>query len=222
MRRQCFLASSLPAEHSTCEDAVRRRLGVTRGARLYRRDTLARTLFQVCSGSLKTQRETSNGGLVVTGFYLPGDIVGIEAMADGRYPSDALATMDTEVCQLDVERLMSKCATQPGLHEWMMSRMAFYVRRKDCDLCWSTGLHTDQRVLRFFLDLYDRLGRGADGDDRERALPMRKQDIAYYLHMTPETLSRNLAQLRRAGLLQVRHDRFSLPDTDRARSITQL
>ena len=222
LRRHCFLASSPPGDDSVCADTVKRRFAVPRGDKLYRRNTPSKTLFQVCSGSLKTQRETPNGGLVVTGFFLPGDIVGIEAMADGHYPNDAIATADTEVCQLDFERLLANCVTQPTLNTWMMSRMAVYIRRKDSDLCWSTGLHTHQRVLRFFLDLYDRLGHVADTATEAHALPMRKQDIAYYLHMTPETLSRNLAQLRRTGLLQVQHDRFTLPDADRARVITQL
>jgi hypothetical protein len=57
--------------------------------------------------------------------------------------------------------------------------MALYIRRKDCDLWWSTGLNTHRRVLRFFVDLYDRLVRTADPGNNGYALPMRKQDIAY-------------------------------------------
>lgn len=53
-------------------------------------------------------------------------------------------------------------------------------------------------------------------------LPMRKQDVARYLNMTPESLSRNLASLQRDGLLELQHDNFALPDIAQAKAITAL
>lgn len=220
LRARCFLANPLPHEESHCADAVRRRYPIARGEKVYRRNAPFSSLFQVCTGSVKTQRETPDGGLVVTGFFLPGDIVGVDAIGDSRHPSDAIAITQTEVCQLDFERLLTHCASRPGLHNWVIAQIGFYVRRKDTDLSWSTGLSAHQRVLRFFLDLHERLAREAASPPL--ALPMRKQDIARYLHMTPETFSRNLAQLRRDGLLHLDNDHFALPDTARARRVTQL
>lgn len=222
LQDRCFLSQSLPSETGKCAGAVLRRYPIRLGDRLYRRNAPFTSLFQVCDGAVKTQRETPEGGLIVTGFFLPGDVVGVEAVADCAYPTDAIATMDTEVCQLDFEHLLTHCAGDRDLHGWMLSRIAFYVRRKDSDLCWSNGLSSHERVLRFFLELYDRLCQDSDVRPIERALPMKKQDIARYLGMTPETLSRNLLHLRRSGLLQLQHDRFVLPDTQRARAMTQL
>ena len=220
--QRCFLARPLPDDNGECRDIVRRRYPIARGERLYRRNTSFTSLYQVCNGSLKTQRETPEGDLVVTGFFLPGDVVGIDALADRQYQSDAYANIDTEVCQLDFERLLSHCTRKPGLNAWIISIIGSYVRRKDCDLSWSCSLQTHQRVLRFFLDLHDRLTQSSQAPSSRLALPMKKQDIASYLHMTPETLSRNLAQLRRQGLLQLHENRFTLPDTTRARAITGL
>ncbi|MEZ5585458.1 MAG: Crp/Fnr family transcriptional regulator [Sedimenticolaceae bacterium] len=220
--QRCFLARPLPDDNGECRDIVRRRYPIARGERLYRRNTSFTSLYQVCNGSLKTQRETPEGDLVVTGFFLPGDVVGIDALADRQYQSDAYANIDTEVCQLDFERLLSHCSHKPGLNAWIISIIGSYVRRKDCDLSWSCSLQTHQRVLRFFLDLHDRLTQSSQAPSSRLALPMKKQDIASYLHMTPETLSRNLAQLRRQGLLQLHDNRFTLPDTSRARAITGL
>lgn len=220
LQARCFLANPIPHEQGRCAAVVRRRYPVARGERLYRRNAPFSSLFQVCGGSIKTQRETPDGGLVVTGFFLAGDIVGVDAVGDNQYPSDAIATAQTEVCQLDVERLLAHCTGNPELHAWVISRLGFYMRRKDSDLSWSTGLQSHQRVLRFFLDLHERLAEASSSS--ALALPMRKQDIARYLHITPETLSRNLAQLRRDGLLRLDNDRFMLPDTARARQVTQL
>lgn len=199
---------------------MRRRYPVARGQGLYCRGSPFSSLFLVCTGSVKTQRETPDGGLVVTGFFLPGDIVGVDAIADLHHPSDAIAINATEVCQLDFARLLSHCASMPGLQAWVISRIGFCVRRHDADPSWSTGLQAHRRVLRFFLELHGRLADEAAA--QALSLPMKKQDIARYLQMTPETLSRNLGQLRREGLLELDDNRFSLPDAERARQVTQL
>lgn len=217
---RCFLARPLPEETGACADVVRRRFPVDGGERLYRRDAPFSSLYLVCSGSIKTQRETPEGRLVVSGFFLSGDIVGIDAIGNKTFPSDAVATAASEVCQLDFTRLLSECAGRPGLHAWVISHLGLFMSRKENDLSWSTGLQTHQRVLRFFLDLRQRLTYQPDA--RPLALPMRKQDIAHYLHITPETLSRNLAQLRRDGLLYLDHGRFVLPDISRAQHLTRL
>ena len=220
-RTQCFLAIPLPGEENACADAVQRRYKVANGDRLYRRNSPFTSVYQVCSGSFKTQRETLDGSLVVTGFFLPGDMVGVEAIADHHYQTDAVATADSTVCELDFCYLQLHCSTKPGLQSWMIAQIGAHVRRMDTDLCWSTGLQTQQRVLRFFVGLSDRLVNQATSDDVVH-LPMKKQDIARYLQMTPETLSRNLAHLRRNGLLSLKHDSFTLPDMQRARQVTQL
>lgn len=217
LRDQCFLATPLPEEDGACASAVRRRYQVRRGERLYRRDASFAFLFQMCSGVVKTQRETANGGLVVSGFFLPGDVVGVDALGVERYPNDAIAVVDGEVCRLDFQHLLTSCASKPGMSDWVISRIGLYVRQKDRHLCWAVGMHSQQRILHFFLDLYDRLPAAADIEPVTTALPMQKQDIAHYLHMTPETLSRNLATLRRRGLLLLEQDGFVLPDPARAR-----
>lgn len=221
-REHCFLTSPLPTEDGDCAAAVQRRHRVARGAKLYHRNARFSSLYQVCSGALKTQRETPEGSLVITGFFLPGDVVGVEAIADTRYPCDAIAISDCEVCQLNFANLLTLCARRPGVHAWLLSRIGLYMRRKDTDLSWATGLQTHQRVLRFFLDMHQRLASEARVAATPIALPMQKQDIARYLHMTPETLSRNLARLRGQGLLQVEQDRFVLPDAVQARRLTEI
>lgn len=105
----------------------------------------------------------------------------------------------------------------------MIGSIGTYLRRKDGDLAWSSTLPADRRVLRFFLELNQRLTPNtAQPQQPLQCLPMRKQDIAHYLRMTPETFSRNLAILRRKGLLHIDQGRFLLPDTSRAKALTRL
>jgi len=202
-------------------DIVQRRFALETGDQLFRLGGECTALFQVCSGMIKTQRDTIDGDLIVTGFYLPGDLVGIEALSDRVFPCEAIACGETEVCQLDFDSLLASCASRPGLNSWIISAISCHARRKDCDLSWSGGQPSRLRVLRFFLDLRERLGGTADeGGLISFKVPMKKQDIARYLHLTPETFSRNLAQLKSEGLLLVHKNEFVVPDIGRARTAT--
>lgn len=223
LQSDCFLTMRIPEEQGDCKAVVQRRTTLRSGARLFGRETPFGAVFVICRGSVKTQRVTPEGGLVVSGFYLPGDLLGLEAIGDELYPYDAIATSDTEVCRLDFERLIAFCSRKPGMHAWVISRIALYMRRKEADQSWARSLQTDRRVLKFFLGLFDRLTSAARPSDAPTLpLPMKKQDIAWYLQITPETLSRNLALLRREGLLLVDHDRFALPDLTRAYELTRI
>lgn len=221
-RSACFLAPRIPGERAECRGLVQRRFSVPAGQRLFQRGARLTAIFLVCSGSIKTQRETRDGDLVVNGFYLSGDLVGVDAIADGLYPADAVTTVDSQICRLDYQQLIGHCARHAEIGQWIVAQISRYACRRDDDLAWSTGLQTQKRVLRFFLDLQQRLNRQQSSPAVFTQLPMRKQDIARYLHITPETLSRNLASLRQAGLLELRKDIFALPDPPRARAITRL
>ncbi len=220
LQDRCPLALTLPPEVSTCAGVIHRCRPVARAEHLYRRGSPFASLFIVCAGTFKTQRETPDGELVVTGFYLPGDVVGVDAIAGSHHPTEAVATSPGQVCRLNFRRLMTACSGRPGLQAWVMAQIGAYVRRHDADLSWSTGLGGNRRVLRFFVELYERLT--PQSDSAAPRLPMRKQDIARYLRMTPETLSRNLSQLCRDGLLELHQDQFQLPDAARARRVTRL
>jgi CRP/FNR family transcriptional regulator len=179
-------------------------------------------VFVVCAGAIKTQRVTAAGDLVVTGFCLPGDIVGFESLGSREHSCDAVATAPARLVRLDVARLLGLCANRPAVYGWMMDRIGHLLRRKDVDQAWAKGLQTHERILRFFLDLHDRIRPLAPQGTSEGQLPMRKQDIAHYLNITPETLSRNLSVLRRKRLLFIDHSRYALPNVEQARQITQV
>jgi CRP/FNR family transcriptional regulator len=222
LRSDCLLGQPLPGEHGECADVVQREMRIAPGDILFRRSEPFRSVFVVCAGAVKTQRVTAAGDLVVTGFCLPGDIVGFESLGSREHSSDAVATAPARLVRLDVERLLSLCGNKPAVYTWMMERLGHLLRRKDVDQAWAKGLQTDERILRFFLDLHERT-RPVEADSAtEGQLPMRKQDIAHYLNITPETLSRNLSVLRRKRLLFITHSRYALPNVEQARQITQL
>lgn len=167
---------------------------------------------------MKTQRTTVDGSLVVGGFYLPGDVVGFDALNGSEYINDAIATSHTVVCQLDFGQFSLARLNDLDIGPWIIRQMGDYIRRRDREFAWCASLPSYRRILLFFVDLCERLG----DEVRSAPLPMRKQDIARYLHMAPESFSRGLAQLRRRDLLYVERDHFSIPDTESAQQLTEF
>jgi CRP/FNR family transcriptional regulator len=207
---------------NVCAGNAKRHLDIPAGEALFKRGETSQAVFLVCAGVIKTQRVTPDGELVVAGVWLPGDVIGLEALGETEYEFDAVATKASQVVRLGLEQILDACAQQPKVNTWFTRKMGSLLRRKDLDQISSKGLPSNERILRFFLDLHERTGRNKVSEVVEGELPMHKQDIARYLNMTPETLSRNLLVLRRKHLLLISRTHYSVPDVSYARRVTQL
>lgn len=170
------------------------------------------SLYIVQSGAVKTQQPTVDGGLNLTGFYLEGDLFGLDAIGSVVYPCEAIALQRTAVCALpfgDFERL---CSGVPVLQRWLLARLGGRLKTCEAQRSWCARRESDARVLSFFVDLQRRLEHRQRPNAGFYTMPMRKGDIAFFLGMTPETFSRTLRALRAQRLLEIRAQRFRLPD----------
>lgn len=192
------------------------------GDTLFRRLEDCRSLFVICSGAIKTQRVTPEGDLIVTGLWLPGDILGLEALGGAECEFDAVATRSASVVRLDVEQLLDACLQTPGMNVWFTQKLGQLLRRRDVDHASFKGQNSSKRILRFFLDLHERSRESEVDQAIEGELPMHKQDIARYLDMSPETLSRSLSTLRHQQLLFVSKTHYTVPDVAHVRSMAAL
>lgn len=218
----CFLVRLSSDGAGDCATAMQPRRAVEGGDFLFHHNRPFSAVYLISEGAVKTERVTPEGEQLVTGFHFAGDIVGLEAISDTLYPCDAIAIADSRVCKLNFVQLLRLCSSHPDMLSWFMSNIGQHARRKDVDLSWSLGMNGRLRVLRFFMDLNKRLAASGTGQNEPAIMPMKKQDIARYLHITPETLSRVLADLRKQDLLHINRSRFQLPNPARAQQLTQL
>lgn len=223
-REECLLGrlfpGATPRGKGMCKSL--QEIHIAAGEALFRRQEACRSLFVICSGAIKTQRVTHDGDLVVTGLWLPGDILGLEALGGGEYEFDAVATRPGTVVRVEVGLLLEACMQRPEANLWFTQRLSHLLRRRDIDQASSKGLQSTSRILRFFLDLHERTRQGDTDLAIEGELPMHKQDIARYLNMTPETLSRNLSTLRRKHLLFISNTHYQVPDVAHVRTMTAI
>ncbi len=171
-----------------------------RGEHLFRTGDAFRALFAVSYGSLKTTTVDHDGREQVTGFYLPGDTVGLLAIDPGRYACDAIALEPTECCRFSFRELSTLAARDPGIQRHLFEVLSAQLGVRSPAI---RDHNVDERVAAFLRDLGDRNAARGRCATRFR-LSMGRGDIANYLHVAPETISRVLRRFCDQGLITVR------------------
>jgi CRP/FNR family transcriptional regulator len=214
LARVCFPAALSSAEARKFSGLVQRGKLVGAWRYLCRAGEQAQSLYIVRSGSLKIVDITSGGAEAVVGFYLPGEVVGLDALAGERHPHDVIALEQTRCCALPLSHLEELLAQAPGVRRElirMISRALDEIQRRTT---LRAGQDAQARVAAFILDVGARLDRHGLASSCFR-LGMRWRDAASYLGLTFETVSRALAGLRKDGALEVRARNVVLKDRAR-------
>ena len=172
------------------------------GKRIFSAEDKFNSLYAIRSGAVKTQKYTYSGTNRISGFFFPGDLVGVESIGDSAYHNDAITLSDTTVCELPFNLLETLCDSIPMLRREVMILLARKIRDSDQMMANGRTLHGEVRLLLFLRDLYQRYGTQCqDGSVRVR-LPMSKNDIACHLGLRPESLSRALHKLQCDGMIR--------------------
>ncbi len=160
-----------------------------------------RSLYVVCDGMVKTETESREGKLQVTGFLMPGEIFGLEGMGSEEYPGSAMACVDSRICAFPLEDILHRCgASQEFLQETLFG-MGRRIRFAGCKWKLVESETAYFRVLFFLCDLLIRQ-QGGSVSAGVVLLRMEKRDISNFLGMNPSTLSRELWKLEGDGLIR--------------------
>ena len=160
-------------------------------------------IFVVRSGSAKRFSVTLEGTEQVYGFVLPGEAVGLEGFAAGRYGCEVSALEPMSYCRVPMRKLEQLLDRLPGLRHAILRLMgqaldeALRLRGELAEA------DARGRVARFLSDLSARLARRGFSPHEFR-LSMGRADIARYLGLTLETVSRAFGTFKREGWLRVR------------------
>lgn len=170
-----------------------------RNAEIYGEDEPAEYLYQVVSGVVRTYRTLDDGRRQIAAFYLPGDLFGLEAGDD--HLSTAEAVCDSQVLIAKRSAVMARAEHQKDLARqlWTLTvRELQRVQQHSLALVKSA----EERVAGFLLEM---AGRNSASIAVE--LPMSRQDIADYLGLTIETVSRTFTQLVNTGTIALESSR---------------
>jgi len=213
LRTLCLPAGVDIGELDQLDQLVQRPAPLARNQSLFHTGDPFRSIFVVRSGSLKTVQYAHDADAQIMGFHLPGEVLGLDAIATNSHHCDAIALERTSVCAVpmnDIERTASRVPSlQRQLHRIMSREMAH-------DRAHMAALGRRAARDRLALFLYDLSYRLVQSGHSGTAfqLPMLRDDIANYLGLALETVSRLLNQLADDGLVTIdrRHIRIEHPE----------
>lgn len=178
----------------------------------------SKALFVAREGSFKTVAYSEDGQEQVLGFHLPGELIGLDALGVGYHRCDAIALEPAGVCEVPLDALEDVALQVPGLQHQLLRIVAR-----------STGLALDHmemlgrrqakaRVLLFLHGLAERY-RVLGHPPQLIVLPMSREDIANYLGLVIETVSRSFTRLHEEGVIEVHGRHVRVLDPPRFESL---
>src|SRR5215467_11368324 len=152
-------------------------------------------LYKVLSGSVRTYKILSDGRRQVGGFYLPGDIFGLEFADEHTLSAEAIS--DAKVLVVKRSAISALAARDPSVAQQLFALTGRELHRVQ-DRILLLIKNARERVASFLLEMAERASENNTID-----LPMSRQDIADYLGLTIETVSRTLTSLETASAIEV-------------------
>jgi CRP/FNR family transcriptional regulator len=207
----CSILDYAEDDSNVPDGILLRRRHVARGETIFLKDDPFRSVFAVKSGSFKTYIPKISGVDQVVGFHVIGELVGIEGLADQRYPYTARALQDSSVCELRLEALSDSGREHDELQQGIINMLSAEVAFNHQLITALIHQSADQRLAGFLLNLTKRLHtRGMR--QAEFQIGMSRSDIGSYLGLASETVSRVLTRFQKGGLIQLRHKRLQIID----------
>ena len=220
LRRTCAECSlqmlCLPAgvdadDISRLEAVVQRRRPLAKGESLFRTGDPLRAIYVASEGTFKTVVVSAGGEEHVLGFHLPGELFGLDAVGTGLHRCEAVALGDARVCELPYAHLASIAAQVPRLQHQLLRVIGQSADRDHDHVDVLSRRQASERIALFvhgLSDRYRRIGRPAD----DFHLPMSRDEIARYLGLALETVSRGFSRLHEDGVIEVAGRRVRVLD----------
>lgn len=179
---------------------IKRSTPLHKGDYLFRAGDALGSIYAVRSGAIKLYALSNSGEEQILGFYLPGELVGLDAINSERHKGFAMALETSSYCGIPFQRLEEICQQLPGLGHQFHKLMSREISQENSLLLTMANRSAEERIASFLLNLsgrYRRLGYSA----HEFRLPMPRKDIGVFLGLTIETVSRIFSRLQREKVI---------------------
>ena len=207
------LAKQLLVSHEQPDRSAKTNRSIKAGEHIFREGDDFEFLSVVRSGSVKSYMVSDDGEEQVLGFYLPGDVFGLDASNERGRMSSALTLETSTLCRLPVASIDDYNVT-----EQLLRLTAIQLQRDHNLVHMLARKDADGRLASFLCDLSHRYEvRGYSS--MAINLSMSRQDIGNYLGLAVETVSRTLTRFQESGLIRVRRRALEFVDLESLRGI---
>lgn len=215
----CLPGDMNDADRAALNQIVQRARPLRKGAFLFRAGEKADCVYALRTGSLKSWRVTADGEEHVTGFFLPGEVIGLESLANGEHTQSAIAMDTALVCRIPLEQYEKLGERVPAMRRQLLKVMSRELHDVQERLADARHTGAPGALAGFLMNLSERLSRRGLRAER-LVLPMSRGDIASYLGITLETVSRLLARFQSQGLIEVHGREVRVRNSDGLRALS--
>ncbi len=216
----CLPHGLQPNEISQLTAIIKDKRPLQSGELLFWQGQTCDRLFALKSGSFRCFIANAAGEEQTIGFYLPGELMGLEAFQHGRFSCSTQALETASVCELPLTELHALCAAIPSL-QYQVMRILGKEIKSDHDKILLGHRPAKQRMATFLLMLsrrYAALGFSSTLFN----LTMSRYDMANFLGLTIETVSRQLRALGQLGVITVKQRCIQINDLDELKALAEI
>jgi len=213
LQQLCLPAGISGPELDRLDDIVRRRRTIARGERLFRIGDSLASVYVARDGAFKTVTLSEDGDEQVLGFHLPGELIGLDALGGGSHRCEAVALGDANVCEVPFDQLTDIATQLPGLQHQLLRVIGHSLNRDHDHMGMLVRRQANERIALFLHGLGERF-RQIGQSSTQFKLPMSREDVARYLGLALETVSRGFTRLQEDGVIDVHGRRVEIVDIE--------
>ena len=218
LRELCIPQGMTDDELKLIDTVIERKKPVHKNDYLFRAGDTNRSIYAVLSGSVKTLVDNPNGEEQIVGFHLPGELLGMDGFSGDSHTCSAVALETSSVCEFPLESLDEVCHLVPSIQYAMRRIMGREVTKDHAMLLLLGRMSAEEKLASFLISLSKRMAQ-RHWKPSEFNLTMPRQDIANYLGLAVETVSRLFAHLQDAEIIEVDRRRVNICDMERLQAI---
>lgn len=214
----CLARSLGPIDLTTFAGMTGSRRLLRRGQRLFVQGENFHSVYIVQSGSAKSYVISEDGNQQITGFHYRGNLLGVDGLATGSQTHTIEALETSSICELLFTEFEAFYVQKGELRRYFFKTVVGEMAKVKQQMLVLGKLAAEQRLAHFLLETAEQL-KACGLEHKEFMLPMPRHDIANYLGLAVETISRLLTRFDSAGLIAVRHRQVEIIKTDKLQAM---
>lgn len=202
------------------DSIIQRQKPLQKGEYLFRANDPFTSVYAVRSGALKTHLISENGEEQITGFYLPGEVLGMDGLGNNQHTNSVQAIATSYVCKIPFERLEELSAQLPSLQRHFLQLMGREINQEQQVIGLLNQKNAESRIASLLLSISSRNSR-RDLSANKFLLPMSRKDLGNFLGLTTETVSRVFSRLQSKGLIETAQKEITLIDINALQALAK-
>lgn len=207
----CLPVALQDADIIKLDNIVKRGSSLGRNDHIYQPQDDFNAVFAIKSGFVKTYRLTEDGQEQVTGFYFPGEVFGLDGISDTKHDCFAKALIATSICEIPFNQFSELTLEFPELQSHFFKLMGQKITSDQQLITLLSKKSSEQKIATFLIMISSRLAN-REQNSLEFKLDMSRTDIANYLGLTVETVSRTFSKLNKTAIITLDQKNVTIND----------